>query len=232
MKRILMVLSAASELRLSDGTLHPTGYWAEEVVVPHRLFSDAGLNVTFATPGGTAPTVDPISLNEQGGVEPEAAARFRAYLDGIAAALENPVALEDADLEHVDALFLPGGHAPMADLVDHPGLGALLSDADRNGLPITALCHGLAGLLSARNDGGFLFAGRRLTSFSDVEEQQGGLGELSPFLLESRLRENGATVVTDAPWSSHLVIDGNLITGQNPQSSAVTANALIDVLAV
>ncbi|MDQ0709609.1 putative intracellular protease/amidase [Arthrobacter woluwensis] len=230
MSSILMVLSAATELRLSDGTLHPTGFWAEEVAEPHRLFSEAGLTVIFATPGGVVPTVDPASLSEQGGVEPEAAARFRAYLDGIAPALENPVALEDTSLEHIDALFLPGGHAPMADLVDHPGLGALLADADRDGLPITALCHGLAGLLSARNDDGFLFAGRRLTSFSDVEEQQGGLGELSPFLLESRLRESGAVVATDAPWSSHLVIDGNLLTGQNPQSSAVTANALIDLL--
>jgi len=232
MKRILMVLSAASELPLSDGTLHPTGYWAEEVVVPHRLFSDAGLSVAFATPGGTAPTVDPISLNEQGGVEPEAAADHRAYLDGIASSLASPLVLEDVTPDQFDALFLPGGHAPMADLVDHPALGALLDAADRDGMPVTALCHGLAGLLSARNSGGFVFAGRRLTSFSDLEEQQGGLGDLSPFFLESRLRENGATVVTDAPWSSHLVIDGNLITGQNPQSSAVTANALIDVLAV
>ncbi|MBO9706310.1 MAG: type 1 glutamine amidotransferase domain-containing protein, partial [Arthrobacter sp.] len=88
MSSILMVLSAATELRLSDGTLHPTGFWAEEVAEPHRLFSEAGFKVTFATPGGVAPTVDPASLSAQGGVEPEAAARFRAYLEGIAPALE------------------------------------------------------------------------------------------------------------------------------------------------
>jgi len=200
-------------------------------VVPHGLFTDAGLSVAFATPGGKAPTVDPLSLSEQGGVDPETAARHRAYLAGIASSLESPLVLEDVTPDQFDALFLPGGHAPMEDLTDHPALGALLDGANRNGVPVTALCHGLAGLLSARNSEGFAFAGRRITSFSDLEEQQGGLGDLSPFFLESRLRENGATVVTDEPWSSHLVIDGNLITGQNPQSSAATANALIDALA-
>lgn len=232
MSKILMVVSAASSLRLADGTPHPTGYWAEEVAASHRTLTAAGATVDVATPGGARPTVDAISLDERGGVSDADAARYRAYLDGIADRLDHPLALADVRAEDYDAIYVPGGHAPMADLVADADLGRLLHAANEGGTTVAALCHGVVALLSAQTpDGTFAYAGRALTSFTDEEERQGGLGDSSPYLVESRLREGGAVVRTGAPWSSTVVQDGNLITGQNPQSSTATAEAVLKALA-
>ncbi|MEQ0564037.1 type 1 glutamine amidotransferase domain-containing protein [Amycolatopsis sp. NEAU-NG30] len=221
MARILLIVSAADHLRLADGTDHPTGFWAEEVAESHRVLTEAGHHVDIATPGGRRPSADPISFDERGGVDPAAGAKFRAYL----ATLDGLVApLNLADAGDYDAFYLPGGHAPMTDLADDPVLGRLLTRADADGKIVAALCHGVAGLLAARrDDGSFVFGGRTLTAFSDEEERQGGLGEKSPFFLESRLRELGAEVTPGTPWSSTVVVDRNLVTGQNPQSSVDTA---------
>lgn len=221
MARILLIISAADHLRLADGTDHPTGFWAEEVAESHRVLTEAGHHVDIATPGGRRPSADPISFDERGGVDPAAGAKFRAYLETLDG-LVTPLKLADAG--GYDAFYLPGGHAPMTDLAADPGLGLLLTRADADGKIVAALCHGVAGLLAARrDDGSFVFAGRAMTAFSDEEERQGGLGEKSPFFLESRLRELGAEVTPGAPWSSTVVVDRNLVTGQNPQSSVDTA---------
>ncbi|KDN88184.1 type 1 glutamine amidotransferase domain-containing protein [Kitasatospora cheerisanensis] len=231
MAKILMIISAADTLTLADGTAHPTGYWAEEVAASHRVLAEAGHRVDIATPGGVRPTVDPISLDGRGGVEPATGAAFRAYLESIEAELAAPLDLADVRAADYDALYLPGGHAPMTDLAAAPVLGALLSDADSRGATIAALCHGVAGLLSAeRADGSFVFAGRSLTGFTDAEEQQGGLGDAAPWLVESRLAERGADLRTGAPWSDTVIVDGNLITGQNPQSSVTTAKQVLAAL--
>jgi len=223
---VLMIISAADRLTLADGTDHPTGFWAEEVVTPHRALTEAGVTVDLATPGGRTPTVDPLSLDAQGGVAAEDAAALRAYLAELD--LSAPLTLADVDRAGYDAVFIPGGHAPMADLVDDADLGALLRAADAEGTPVAALCHGVAALLSAQTtDGTWLYAGRALTAFSDEEEQQGGYGDRIPFSVEQRLRERGAVIAPAAPWSSDVVVDGTLITGQNPQSSAATADALL-----
>ncbi|MFF9198405.1 type 1 glutamine amidotransferase domain-containing protein [Streptomyces sp. NPDC014779] len=233
MSKILMVVSAATTLPLADGSAHPTGYWAEEVAASHRTLTDAGATVDIATPAGARPTVDALSLSEQGGVSAADAAEYEAYLAGIADELAAPLPLSGVTLEGYDAIYVPGGHAPMADLAQDADLGRLLNEADARNMPVVALCHGVAGLLSAtRADGGFTFAGRSLTSFTDEEENQGGLGANTPYFVESRLRERGALVRTGAPWSSTVVVDGNLITGQNPQSSTATAETLLKALAV
>ncbi|NBH09129.1 type 1 glutamine amidotransferase domain-containing protein [Amycolatopsis sp. SID8362] len=230
MARILMIVSAADRLRLADGTDHPTGFWAEEVAESHRVLTEAGHRVDIATPDGRRPVADPISFDERGGVDPVAGANYRAYLDtldGLAA----PLKLADATVEGYDAFYLPGGHGPMADLVADPALGRLLTAADDEGKLVAALCHGVAGLLAARRDDGtFTFAGRTMTSFSDEEERQGGLGERTPFFVEARLREQGAGVTPGAPWSSTVVADRNLVTGQNPQSSVDTAAGVAQLL--
>ncbi|WP_129788660.1 type 1 glutamine amidotransferase domain-containing protein [Promicromonospora panici] len=232
MPKILMVISAANSLRLADGTPHPTGYWAEEVAASHRVLAAAGVSVDIATPGGAPPTVDAISLDERGGVAAADAAEFRAYLDALAEQLASPLALADVRADDYDAIYIPGGHAPMADLVRDADLGRLLIAANTRGTTVAALCHGVAALLSAEApDGTFAFAGRALTSFTDEEERQGGLGDGSPFLVESELRERGAVVQIGEAWSSTVVQDGNLITGQNPQSSTATAEAVLKALA-
>jgi putative intracellular protease/amidase len=231
MSKILMVISAASTLQLADGSTHPTGFWAEEVATSHRVLKAAGVQVDIATPGGAKPTVDALSLSEQGGVSAADAEEFQAYLDDIAKELATPLALSDVTVGDYDAIYIPGGHAPMADLAQDADLGRLLNEADARGKTVAALCHGVAGLLSAsKADGSFTFAGRDLTSFTDEEERQGGLGENTPFFVESRLRERGAVPRTGAAWSNTVVVDGNLITGQNPQSSTATAESVLKAL--
>ncbi|MGW1070922.1 type 1 glutamine amidotransferase domain-containing protein [Streptomyces aureus] len=232
MSKILMIISAADRLTLADGSTHPTGFWAEEVAASHKVLRAAGVEVDIATPGAVRPTVDALSLDARGGVSESDAAEYRAYLDGIDDQLSHPLPLADVRLGDYDALYFPGGHAPMADLAHDADLGRLLNEAEAGDTVVAALCHGVAALLSATTpDGGFTFAGRDLTSFADEEERQGGLGDNTPFYLESVLRERGATVETGAPWSTTVVVDGRLVTGQNPQSSTATAEATLKALA-
>lgn len=231
MAKILMVISGADSLRLTDGTDHPTGFWAEEVAASHKVLRDAGHTVDFATPGGVRPTVDPVSLDARGGVSEADAREFGDYLAGIDGELAAPLDLAKVSADDYDALYIPGGHAPMTDLADSRELGALLNAADRRGTVVAALCHGVVGLLSAtRPDGTFTFAGRTITAFSDAEERQGGTGDKTPYFIETRLRERGALLTEGPPWASKVVVDGNLITGQNPQSSLDTARQVLSAL--
>jgi len=226
MSNILLVATAANSLTLRDGTTHPTGFWAEELVVAHRELTAAGHRVTIATPDGRPAPVDPGSLAVAGGDE------FARYLETISSELSTPAPLGSVRAEDFAAIVLPGGHGPMADLAHDPELGALLSQANELGILIAPFCHGPAALLSATAaDGGFVFAGRRLAAFTDEEELAGGVGENSPWFVEAELTARGAILDTGAPWSSHVVRDGNLISGQNPQSSVAVAEALIEALA-
>lgn len=233
MAKILMVISAADSLTMADGTAHPTGYWAEEVAASHQVLTDAGVRVDIATPGGAVPTVDPISLDERGGVAEADAKRFGAYLDSLADVLADPLVLAEVSAADYDAVYIPGGHGPMADLAYDADLGRLLAETDRAGRIVAALCHGPAGLLSAvREDGSFVFAGRTLTTFTDEEEHQGGVGDAAPYFVEAKLRERGAVIDAGPAWTSKVVVDGNLISGQNPQSSVDTANRVLAALKV
>lgn len=232
MSKILMVVTAADTLTLADGTAHPTGFWAEELVVAHRDLTRAGHAITIATPGGLVPPVDPGSLSADVVGDQAKVDDLRAYLDEIAAELAARVALDAVRAAEYDAIVLPGGHGPMVDLAFDPALGAILTEADAAGTLIAPFCHGPAGLLSAVDaTGAFAFAGRRLTVFTDEEERTGGTGANTPWFVASTLRERGALVEDGAPWSSHVVRDRNLITGQNPQSSEAVAAELVAALA-
>jgi putative intracellular protease/amidase len=231
MANILMVVSAADSLTMKDGSEHPTGFWAEELVVAHQTLLDAGHTVQVATPGGRKPTVDQVSLAVESAGGEERAKGFRDYLAAIDAELSHPLVLADVHPSAYDAVVMPGGHGPMADLYKDADLGRLLATLDRDGKIIAPFCHGPAGLLSAVDDGGaFVFAGRRLTVFSNEEELGGGTGENTPWLVEDALKEKGAVVENAAAWTSHVVRDGNLITGQNPQSSEDVAKEVIKAL--
>ncbi|SDS42348.1 Putative intracellular protease/amidase [Pseudarthrobacter equi] len=231
MANVLMVVSAADSLTMKDGSEHPTGFWAEELVVSHQTLVDAGHTVHIATPGGAKPTVDQVSLAADSAGGEERAEGFRDYLAKIGTELSQPLVLADVDIASYDAVVMPGGHGPMADLYKDADLGRLLVAADKDGKVIAPFCHGPAGLLSATDDAGtFIFAGRRLTVFSNEEELNGGTGENTPWLVEDALKEKGAIVNNAAAWSSHVVRDGNLITGQNPQSSEDVAKEVIKAL--
>ncbi|MFD4637504.1 type 1 glutamine amidotransferase domain-containing protein [Lentzea sp. NPDC058436] len=219
MKKLLMVVSAADSLTLADGSSHPTGFWAEEVVESVRVLREAGVEVTLATPGGVVPTVDKASLD---GTFDDAVASLED--------LRSPVSLSDVDAGSFNAVYLPGGHGPMADLAFDKTLGALLADFHDNGKVVAALCHGPAGLLSAvRADGTFVFAGKEIAVFTDEEERQGGLNV--PYSVAERLTSLGARLSGGEPWSSTVVVDGTLVTGQNPQSTVATAARVAGLLA-
>ncbi|SEQ88352.1 Putative intracellular protease/amidase [Lentzea xinjiangensis] len=213
-----MVVSGADSLTLADGTSHPTGFWAEEVVESVRVLRAAGIEVTVATPGGVVPTVDKASLDGTFDDAVESLEDLRA-----------PAVLESVQAADFDAIHLPGGHGPMADLASDEALGALLADFHDSGKVVAALCHGPAGLLAAvRADGSFVFAGKEMTAFSDEEERQGGLNV--PYSVAGRLAELGARLTPGEPWSSTVVVDGTLVTGQNPQSTVATATRVAELL--
>jgi putative intracellular protease/amidase len=220
MSSVLIVLSAARVWTWLDGTQHPTGFWAEEFVTPYRMLADAGADITVATPGGRVPVPDRKSLDTD---------EIRGYLDGLAGVLEKPARLQDVDPAAFDVVLIPGGHGPMQDLAVNPDIArvleAMLPDQSKT---VVALCHGLAAFLPAGAlDGGWLFRGRRMTSFLDDEERQAKLADQAPWLLETRLRQAGATFEGGPAWSSHVIVDGNLITGQNPASAAAVGEAVL-----
>jgi putative intracellular protease/amidase len=227
MSRILIVLSAADLWTRADGSEYPTGFWAEELMVPYRRFVDAGHKVDFATPGGVAPTLDPHSVDPS--IVGDSAARaLRAEVDGIADQLEDPLTLSDIDIDDYDAVFVPGGHAPMVDLYQDPDMGRILSDAVARERIVASVCHGPAALLSASSDdGSWLFAGRHLAVVTDDEERAFGTAQNAPWLLASRLREFGAVVEGGPNWEAFVVQDGRLISGQNPASAGQLADAVL-----
>ncbi len=226
MSKILFVVTAADHWTLKDGTQHPTGYWAEELLTPYKTITGAGHQVDFATPGGVAPVVDATSLTP----ENNDGADVRPDIEAIDA-LKSPLKLEDVQLSDYDAVFYPGGHGPMEDLAVDKTSGALLTDALDSGKPLGVVCHAPAAMLAAvRDDGTSAFAGKKITGFSNEEERQAGLADKAKWLLEDRLRELGADVTVGDAWAPNVVTDGNLVTGQNPKSSGPLAEKLLDLL--
>jgi putative intracellular protease/amidase len=231
MSKILIVLSAADNWTRADGTLYPTGYWAEELVVVHEKFVKAGHTVDIATPRGIKPTADPKSLDPT--VAGAEASRFAQYLQDLAATLDHPQKLSKVDVTQYAAVVVPGGHGPVEDLYKDADMGRMLFAADEAETIIGTVCHGQAALLSATQpDGKWLFAGRKLTAFSDEEEVEFGTADNAPWLLATRLREYGADYVRGpVNWGPYVVRDGHMISGQNPASSAPMADAVIAALA-
>lgn len=230
MSKILIVLSAADSWTRADGSKYPTGYWAEEFIVIHEKFIDAGHAVDIATPSGKKPTADTKSLQpEFAGAE---AGRFVKYLEALSMVLDSPRDLADVDSADYDAVVIPGGHGPVEDLCNDTDMGRLLIEADKAGKLIGSVCHGPAALLSATAaDGVWVFAGRQMTAFSDEEEVEFGTATNAPWLLATQLREYGARYVKgNVNWAPFVTRDGNLITGQNPASSAATADAVLQAL--
>ncbi len=150
--------------------------------------------------------------------------------DALAAAIR----LEDVDPLAYDAVFIPGGHGPMQDLAVNPDVARVLDALlDTPNKVVASVCHGPASFLAARRpDGSPLFAGRTLTAFTDEEETQAGFAPKAPWLLENRLRADGAHFDAGPAWAPHVVVDGNLITGQNPASAEAAANAVLEQLAI
>ncbi|WP_323791449.1 type 1 glutamine amidotransferase domain-containing protein [Nocardioides sp.] len=230
MPKILFALTGSDHWTLNDGTKHPTGFWAEEVLSPLEVFSEAGIDVDLASPEGKTPVVDEGSLAADT-IGEEESVKQRKALDALSDRLESTLVLADVDLDSYDAVFVPGGHGPMEDLAVSEDLGRILVTMLDGGKVVSSVCHGPAGLLPAtRADGSWLFAGRQLTAFTDAEEEQAGLADKAPWLLESRLREAGATFSSGDAWAPHVVVDDKLVTGQNPASSTEAAHKVVGLL--
>ena len=230
-KKVLIVLSAADAWTRADGSKYPTGYWTEEFVDVHKEFVEAGYTVDIATPGAKKPTADHKSLDPKT-VGIEKAVSFANYLKSLSSVLNSPLSLSKIKMADYDAVVIPGGHGPVEDLYKDKDMGKLLFAAEKSNKIIGAVCHGQAALLSAVDSrGNWLFKGRNMTSFSDEEEVEFGTADNAPWLLASTLRKYGANYKRgEKNWGEFVLIDGNLITGQNPASSIAMTKAIIKTL--
>ncbi len=225
-RKILFITTSHTQMGQSG---RQTGIWAEEVIVPYMLFSEAGYQIDIASPlGGQAP-FDPGSIKPVGQNNPTVE-RFLA--DAVAQTkVKQTLRVSEVHVQPYAAVFFPGGHGAMWDLPESADVKRVVEQAAAANKVIGAVCHGVAGLVSARlPDGRSIVADRRVNSFTDQEEQAAGLTQIVPFLLESRLTELGGHFEKAPNWASFAVTDGLLITGQNPASSALVAQQMLQTL--
>jgi putative intracellular protease/amidase/catechol 2,3-dioxygenase-like lactoylglutathione lyase family enzyme len=224
--KILMVLTSHNQL---GNTGLPTGFWLEEFAAPYFVFSDAGVDLTLASPKGGQPPLDPKSdLPEN---QTPAMARFKQ--DAAAQkALANTLKLADMKAEDFDTVFYPGGHGPMWDLAESPQSIALLEAFYNSGKPIALVCHSPGVLRHVTYQGAPLVKGKHVTGFTNGEEEAVQLTKVVPFLVEDELLRLGAIFEKMANWQPFSITDGRLITGQNPASSTSAAQALLKLMAV
>lgn len=225
MKKILVILTSHSELLNTDSK---TGVWLGEFTDPYYEFVDKGYSITLASPKGGKPPVDPRSeLTEN-----ITASNRRFKKDEKAQKdFEFTQRLSEIKADDFDALFLPGGHGPMGDLATDEDTSRLVLEFYRQDKPIAAVCHGPAALLTAATEEPDLLQGKKVTAFSNTEENMVGLRDNIPFSLEDRLKTLGAEYTSATlPFTSKVKVSGKLVTGQNPASAEKTAKELIKLL--
>jgi len=224
--KILMVLTSHDQL---GSTGRKTGFWLEELAAPYYAFKDAGADITLASPKGGNPPLDPKS-NEPD-FQTEQTHRFEADVEAMAQ-LASTVRLDSVSQADYDTVFYPGGHGPLWDLAEDPHSIALIEAFLAANKPVALVCHAPGVLRHVKTPAGKpLVEGKKVTGFTNTEEEAVGLTHVVPFLVEDELIAKGGLYSKGADWSSYVVTDGLLITGQNPTSSAATAQQLIKQLA-
>jgi putative intracellular protease/amidase len=223
--KILIVLTSHDQLGDTGGK---TGFWLEEFVAPYYVLKDAGAAITLASPKGGNPPLDPKSdLPEN---QTELTKRFRTDT-AAQSELANTKKLADMSADDFDAVFYPGGHGPMWDLPDNATSIALIEAFVKADKPVSAVCHAPVAFVNVRGkDGQYLLKNKRVTGFSNTEEEAAGLTAVVPFLLEDRLKERGGVYSKGANWAPYVRVDGKLMTGQNPASSGPAAKELLKLL--
>jgi putative intracellular protease/amidase len=222
--KVLMVLTSHDQL---GNTGRKTGFWLEEFAAPYFVFRDAGVELTLASPKGGQPPIDPKSdLPEN---QTHAMARFKQDKRA-QKQLSQTVKLAEVKAEDYDAVFYPGGHGPMWDLAEDPDSIALLESFYNAGKPIALVCHSPGVLRHVTYKGEPLVKGKRVTGFTNGEEEEVQLTKVVPFLVEDQLLRLGAIFEKLKNWQPFSIIDGRLITGQNPASSTSAARDLLKVL--
>lgn len=221
--KFLMVLTSHDKL---GDTGKKTGFWLEEFAAPYYIFRDANIDITLASPKGGQPPLDPKS--DEPDFQTEATKRFKDDVDA-QATLANTLKLSDIDPDDFDAVFYPGGHGPLWDLAEDRDSIALIESMYAAGKPVAAVCHAPAVLRNAKAPGGeALVKGKSVTGFSNSEEDAVQLSEIVPFLVETDLKSKGANYSKADDWQAYVITDGNLITGQNPASSELTAKTILE----
>lgn len=223
--KILMVLTSHDKL---GDTGKKTGFWLEEFAAPYYIFKDAGADVTLASPKGGQPPLDPSS--DVPDAQTSATERFRGD-EAAKAVLAQTAVLSSVSAEGFDAVFYPGGHGPLWDLAEDADSRALIETFAASDRPVGAVCHAPAVFRHTKGkDGKPLVSGKNVTGFTNTEEEAVGLTEIVPFLVEDMLKSNGATYDKGADWTSFVVVDGKLVTGQNPASSEEAARKVLSLL--
>jgi putative intracellular protease/amidase len=219
--RILMVFTSHDQL---GSTGRPTGFWLEEGAAPYFVFRDAGVDLTLASPKGGQPPLDPKSdLPEN---QTPAMARFKKD-DRAKKEFSQTIKLSEVRADDFDTVFYPGGHGPLWDLAESPVSKALLESFYDAGKPIALVCHSPGVLRHVIHNGEPLVKGKRVTGFTDGEEEEMQLTGVVPFLVEDELLRLGAVFEKKRNWDPFSIVDGRLITGQNPASSTSAAQALL-----
>lgn len=221
--QILIVLTSHDQL---GDTGRKTGFWLEELAAPWYVFRDAGVELTLASPAGGQAPIDPASEAQ----ETPDTQRFKADSDAMAA-LASTDRLADVDLADFDAVFYPGGHGPLWDLANDEDSIALIEDTLDADKPLGLVCHAPGALREAITaDGHPVVRGRRVTGFANSEEAAAGLTDVVPFLVEDMLKEQGGLYEKADDQQVKVIVDGLLVTGQNPASSGPAAEALLALL--
>ena len=223
--KVLFVLTSHSEL---GNTGRKTGFWVEEFAAPYYALADKGVAITIASPRGGQPPIDPKS--EAPGAQTEATKRY--YSDeALKGKLAHTKKLADVQAADFDAVFYPGGHGPMWDLYDDKNSISLIQSFWEAGKPVAAVCHAPSALLNVKDEKGEpLVKGKNVTGFTNSEEEGVQLTKVVPYMLEDELKARGGHYSSGSDWSSYVVQDGMLITGQNPASSEGAAKKLLALL--
>lgn len=223
---ILMILTSHDQL---GDTGKKTGFWLEEFAAPYYVLQDAGAEITLASPAGGQPPIDPQS--EVPDAQTDATRRFQQD-DAARSALANTMTLAEIDAAGFDAVFYPGGHGPMWDLAENTDNQNIIKTFIAGDRPLAAVCHAPAIFKHTKGaDEMSLVSGRHVTGFTNTEEAAVGLTDVVPFLLEDMLKANGALYERGPDGGVHVVVDGQLVTGQNPASSEAAAKELLKLLA-
>lgn len=222
---ILMVLTSHDTL---GDTGKDTGFWLEEFAAPYYVLKDAGANITLASPKGGQPPLDPSSDTE--GAQTDATERFKADYSAQKILAQTQV-LSKIKATDYDAVFYPGGHGPLWDLAEDQDSIKLLETFQKTDRPIGAVCHAPAIFKHPKGaDGEPMVSGKTVTGFTNTEEEGVGLTDVVPFLVEDMLKANGGHYEKGDDWASFVVVDGKLVTGQNPASSEEAAKKLLALL--
>ena len=223
--KIVMVLTSHSEL---GNTGKKTGFWIEEFAAPYYVFLDAGADITIASPKGGQPPIDPSSDTAEN--QSPAVIRFKADKN-LQKILSETHLLSTISVDDYNAIFYPGGHGPPWDLTNNVDSIRLIEHFWNNKKPIAAVCHAPSVLLNVKDAvGDYLIKGKKVTGFTNSEEAAVGLTEVVPFLLENELKNKGGIYSKKEDWAPYVVVDGMLITGQNPASSEPAAKELLSKL--